>query len=63
MKTFSELISWELEQERKERADALSLSEDESGGKLSASIMRKMRYLNSAGAAMAKDSAGGYGHV
>ena len=63
MKTFRELISWELEQETKERPVPPSLSEDEAGGKLSASVMRKMRYLSSAGASAGKDFAGGFSHV
>ncbi|MGZ8901373.1 MAG: hypothetical protein ACXW3Z_14885 [Limisphaerales bacterium] len=48
MKTFSELISWELEQEAKQKVSPLKLAEEDSGGKLSASVLRKLRYLNSA---------------
>ena len=51
MKTFRELISWELEQESKQRRAALSLSEDDAAGGLSASVLRKLRYLNSGNAA------------
>ena len=48
MKTFSELISWELEQEAKDKASPLKLMEEDGAGKLSASVLRKLRYLNSA---------------
>jgi hypothetical protein len=48
MKTFSELISWELEQEAKNKTSQLSLTEEASAGKLSASVLRKLRYLSSA---------------
>ena len=48
MKTFRELISWELEQEAKEKASPLKLTEEDGAGKLSASVLRKLRYLNSA---------------
>lgn len=50
MKTFRELISWELEQEAKEKPASLSLPEDDGAGKLSASVLRKIRFLNSGGA-------------
>lgn len=44
MKTFRELIAWELEQDRKQkRAD----STDNNGARLSAMMMRKLKYLNS----------------
>jgi hypothetical protein len=49
MKTFRELISWELEQESKRKRAALSLSEEGGNTKLSASMLRKMRYLSTAG--------------
>jgi hypothetical protein len=47
MKTFSELISWELEQEANQKAPQLSLAEEAGAGKLAASVRRKLRYLNS----------------
>ena len=47
MKTFSELISWELEQDANKKAPPLSLTEDVAAGKLSASVMRKLRYIRS----------------
>ncbi|HEX7862934.1 MAG TPA: hypothetical protein VF773_21555 [Verrucomicrobiae bacterium] len=47
MKTFRELISWELEQDSKRGRASLSLSEDDGGGNLTASVLRKLRYLNS----------------
>ena len=59
MKTFRELISWELEQETKQRSATLSLSGDEASGKLSASVVRKIRYLSAAGGAASKGSAEG----
>lgn len=55
MKTFSEMISWELEQEASKKAPRLSLTEDVGAGKLSASVMRKLRYIRS-GAADTKSS-------
>jgi hypothetical protein len=45
MKTFSELISWELEQDQKAR----NPNRDESSERLSASISRKLRSLNAPG--------------
>lgn len=59
MKTFRELISWELEQERKQKSAAPSLSEDEDIGKLGASVLRKIRYLSAAGGTGHKSSAEG----
>jgi hypothetical protein len=45
MKTFRELIAWELEQDRKQRRSA---SPEENGGsKLTDSMLRKLRYLSS----------------
>jgi hypothetical protein len=47
MKTFRELISWELEQEANQTAPKLSLTEDAGAGKLGASVLRKLRYIRS----------------
>jgi hypothetical protein len=47
MKTFRELISWELEQE-KNQGRSVPNSMAESGEKLSSSLIRKYRYLNAA---------------
>lgn len=48
MKTFSELISWELEQEKK-RGNSLNVTSEEAAGKLNRSVLRRMKYLSSAG--------------
>ena len=45
MKTFRELISWELEQE-KNQGRSVQLSTEEGAGKLSACLLRKLRYLS-----------------
>ena len=47
MKTFNELILWELQQEANQNSTRLSLSEEQGNGKLSASVLRKLRYLKS----------------
>ena len=47
MKSFSELISWELEQERKNGAAVPLSSTEDVADKISASALRKLRYLNS----------------
>lgn len=57
MKTFSEMILWELEQEAKRKTSSATLAEDEGAGKLNASILRKFRYLNSTGGAVSKSAA------
>lgn len=57
MKTFRELISWELEQEAKQMPAAFSLSEDDGAEKLSASVLRKLRYLNEGGTSAQKGPA------
>ncbi len=44
MKTFRELIAWELEQERRKKR---SLRDGEMTGKLSQSVLRKFRFLSS----------------
>ena len=51
MKTFRELISWELEQESKQKPVVLSLTEDDGNTKLSASLLRKIKHLNSTASA------------
>jgi len=43
MKTFRELIAWELEQDRKQKSAAAAKSSSE----LNTTILRKLRYLNS----------------
>jgi hypothetical protein len=45
MKTFRELISWELEQE-KNQGRSVQLSTEDGAGKLSACLLRKLRYLS-----------------
>jgi len=47
MKTFSELISWELEQEASRKSPASSLPKDAEAGKLDATVLRKLRYMRS----------------
>ena len=44
MKTFRELIAWELEQERKQKR---STAPKNAGSELNTTILRKLRYLNS----------------
>jgi hypothetical protein len=44
MKTFRELIAWELEQDRKQGRPALAEEKGES--KLSATMLRKLRYIS-----------------
>jgi hypothetical protein len=46
MKTFREMISWELEQEKK-GARTLQITTEEAAGKLGSCILRKLRYLSS----------------
>lgn len=48
MKTFSELISWELEQEKKGKRSA-HIAGEQATGKLSALVLRKLKYLSAAG--------------
>ena len=45
MKTFRELISWELDQE-KHPARRLHATSDESSGRIGSTMMRKLRYLS-----------------
>ena len=47
MKSFREMISWELEQERKNRS-RLEVSAKEMAEKLNATVLRKMRSLSTA---------------
>jgi hypothetical protein len=47
MKTFRELISWELEQDKKQNRSLLITTED-AAGKLSSCVLRKLRYLSAA---------------
>jgi hypothetical protein len=46
MKTFREMISWELEQEKK-GARTLQITTEEAASKLGACILRKLRHLSS----------------
>ena len=45
MKTFREMISWELEQEKK-LGQSLQITTEEAAGKLGSCILRKLRYLS-----------------
>lgn len=45
MKTFRELIAWELEQDRKQKRSAADAKNG--GSELNTTILRKLRYLNS----------------
>jgi hypothetical protein len=49
MKTFRELISWELEQEEKEH-QPLQITTEDASGKLGSCVLRKMRHLSAAAA-------------
>ena len=46
MKTFRELIAWELEQEGKAHRP-LQVSAEEATGKLGSCVLRKLRHLSS----------------
>jgi hypothetical protein len=46
MKTFRELISWELEQDK--RQAGATTSAEERAAKLGTCVLRKLRYLSSA---------------
>jgi hypothetical protein len=46
MKTFREMISWELEQEKK-GGRTLQITTEEAAGKLGSCILRKIRHLSS----------------
>jgi hypothetical protein len=48
MKTFREMISWELEQDKRQTR-SLHITTEDGAGKIGSSMMRKLRYL-SAGA-------------
>ena len=54
MKTFSELISWELEEEKKLNRPA-RISTEESSSQLGGSVLRKVRYLSAAAAGQERD--------
>ena len=45
MKTFNELILWELQQEANQNSSNLSVSEEHGSGKLGSSVLRKLRQL------------------
>ena len=45
MMTFREMISWELEQEKK-GARTLEITTEEAAGKLGSCILRKLRHLS-----------------
>ena len=45
MKTFNELILWELQQKANQNSSNLSVSEEHGSGKLASSVLRKLRYL------------------
>ena len=47
MKTFRELISWELAQEKR-GTRSRPTSAEESAGKIGASVLSKLRYLSTA---------------
>lgn len=47
MKTFRELISWELEQEKQQNR-SMSASLDEPSARLSSYLSRKLRHLSAA---------------
>ena len=53
MKTFREMIAWELEQEKKGRR-SLQIPSEEAAGKLGSCVMRKLRYLGAAADAQGK---------
>jgi hypothetical protein len=57
MKTFRELISWELEQDKKLNHSLLVTSED-AAGKLTSSVRRKLRYLSAATESASKSISG-----
>ena len=59
MKTFRELIAWELEQDRKQQRP--TSAEGTGADKLTATMVRKLRYLNSTGSSSGKVSPPSYG--
>jgi hypothetical protein len=60
MKTFSELISWELEQEKNGYRSLATACED-AAEKLSASVLRKMKYLSTGAGTTPKALPDNYG--
>ncbi|HEV8543759.1 MAG TPA: hypothetical protein VGR78_15305 [Verrucomicrobiae bacterium] len=56
MKTFRELISWELEQDKRHNRSLLVSTED-AAGRLSSCVLRKLRYLSAASGASKASSA------
>ncbi len=55
MKTFREMISWELDQEKK-GARVLQITSEEAAGKLGSSVLRRLRYLSSSTEAQLKST-------
>ena len=49
MKTFNELILWELEHEAQQKTTSLSLTEEQESSSLGASVLRKLRHLKADG--------------
>jgi hypothetical protein len=56
MKTFRELISWELEQDKRQTR-SLHITTEDNSGKLSSSVLRKLRYLSTATTAQRNSAA------
>jgi hypothetical protein len=56
MKTFRELISWELEQDKKQ-GRSLAITTEDGSGKLGSCVLRKLRYLTAPGTAEPKSTA------
>jgi hypothetical protein len=55
MKTFREMISWELEQEKKS-GQRLQITTEEAAGRLGSCILRKLRYLSATTEAQLKSA-------
>jgi hypothetical protein len=53
MKTFREMISWELEQDKRQTR-SLQITTEDSSGRLGACVLRKLRHMAAAGATNAK---------
>jgi hypothetical protein len=56
MKTFREMISWELEQEKKS-GQSLQITTEEAAGRLGSCILRRLRYLSTSAEAQLKSAA------
>ena len=56
MKTFREMISWELDQDKR-RTRTLHITTEDGTGKLGSCILRKLRYLSAAGVEGSKTAA------